>query len=98
MHLRVEAPEPVTLVGLKMHVRPAGETELARWTTPAKPLTLVRVTVDVPELPISTVNDNGLVAMWKSERLGGRVSGPSGGGRQLPSAFVTLSTLSDWVA
>lgn len=47
----VEVPDPVTLGGVKLQVRPLGETELARPTTPSKPLMLVRVTVDVPELP-----------------------------------------------
>ena len=42
----------VTLVGLKVHVRPAGvETDADSATVPVRPLTAVTVTVDVPEDP-----------------------------------------------
>ena len=48
-----ESPN-VTLVGLKVHVRPAGvDTDADSETVPVRPLTAVTVTVDVPEDPAS---------------------------------------------
>ena len=42
----------MTLVGDKVHVRPAGvEADTVRATLPVKPLTAVTVMVDVPEAP-----------------------------------------------
>jgi hypothetical protein len=42
----------VTLVGLKVHVRPAGvDTDADNPTLPVSPLTAVTVTVDVPADP-----------------------------------------------
>src|SRR5438034_11791633 len=61
----MEVPDPVTLGGVKLQIRPLGETELARATIPAKPLMLVRVIVDVPELPTWIVRDDGSAVTWK---------------------------------
>ena len=63
----VEVPEPVTLVGVRVHVRPVlGEIVEVRLTTPAKPLTAVTVIVEVPGLPTFTATLVGLAAMVKS--------------------------------
>ncbi len=48
------------LVGLRLHVRPVGETEDVRATVPVKPLTGETVTVDVAAAPARTVTDVGL--------------------------------------
>ncbi len=57
----------VTLVGLKDAVRPVeGVTDAVRLTVPVKPLTLVRVMVDVPEEPTWTVMTVGFAVMLKS--------------------------------
>ena len=57
--VRVEVPVPPDvrgmLVGLRETVTPAGEADGARLTVPAKPLRLVRVTVDVVAEPEVTV-------------------------------------------
>ena len=46
-----EVPK-VTLVGVRVHVRPAGvEADTVRATAPVRPLTAVTVIVDVPEAP-----------------------------------------------
>jgi hypothetical protein len=46
-----EVPK-VTLVGDRVHVKPAGvEADTVRATVPVKPLTAVTVMVDVPEAP-----------------------------------------------
>ena len=46
-----EVPK-VTLVGVRVHVRPAGvDAETVNATVPVRPLTAVTVTVDVPEAP-----------------------------------------------
>ena len=45
----------VTLVGDKVHVRPAGvEAETVKLTVPVSPLTAVTVIVDVPVAPANT--------------------------------------------
>ena len=46
--LRVEVPEPVTLVGLSVAVSPAGVTEAVRLTVPLKPASAVTVIVEEP--------------------------------------------------
>lgn len=67
VHERVDAPEPVTLVGVKVHVRPDdGDTVAARLTTPEKPLTAVIVIVEVPATPTVVVTVVGLAAIVKS--------------------------------
>ena len=46
-----EVPK-VTLVGVSVHVRPAGvEAELVRATVPVRPFTAVTVIVEVPDAP-----------------------------------------------
>ena len=60
-----EAPS-TTLVGVKVHVRPAGETAEVRLTVPAKPLTLATVIVDVPDAPATMVTLVGLAVTVKS--------------------------------
>ena len=49
---------PVMLVGLRVHVRPAGETALVRVTVP--PAGLVTVIVEVPVAPALTLTEVGL--------------------------------------
>ncbi len=49
---------PVILVGLRVHVRPAGVTLLVRVTVP--PAGLLIVIVDVPDTPALTVTLVGL--------------------------------------
>ena len=51
------------LVGLRETVRPEGEADCARLTVPAKPLRLVRVTVDVVAEPEVTVRLDGAETM-----------------------------------
>ena len=58
-------PEPVTLVGLRVAVRP-DDALVVRLTVPVKPLTAVTVTVDVPGAPALIVMLVGLAAMVKS--------------------------------
>jgi hypothetical protein len=67
VHDRVEAPEPVTLVGVRVHERPvAGETVWARLTTPTNPLTAVTVIVEVPAVPTVVLTAVGLAVTVKS--------------------------------
>jgi len=58
----VEVPEDpkVTLVGLRVHVSPDGETDEVRETVPVNPLLAVTVIVDVPAVPALTVIAVGL--------------------------------------
>jgi hypothetical protein len=50
LQLKVDVPEPVTLVGLRVQVRPvAGEIVNDSDTIPLNPLRAVTVIVDVPE-------------------------------------------------
>jgi hypothetical protein len=63
----VEVPEPVTLVGVRVHVMPvAGLLLEVKLTRPAKPLTAVTVIVDVPAWPTLTGTLVGLAAIVKS--------------------------------
>ena len=65
--LRVDVPEPVTLVGVNVHVRPvAGDMPEANDTIPLNPLIAVTVIVDDPELPDAKLMLVGLAAMVKS--------------------------------
>jgi len=60
-------PEPVTLVGVRVQVKPvAGDTAEVRLTTPVKPFRAVTVIVEVPEAPARIVTVVGLAAMVKS--------------------------------
>jgi len=66
-HDSVEVPEPVTLVGVRVHVRPVvGDTVAASETTPLNPFRAVTVTVEVPETPARTVTVVGLADIVKS--------------------------------
>ncbi len=66
--VRVAVPEPVTLAGLIVAVRPADGVAV-RATTPAKPLTAVTVIVEVPVPPVVMLIVVGLAAMVKSWTL-----------------------------
>ncbi len=64
---RVEVPDPVTLVGVRVHVMPVvGLIAAVRLTTPANPLTAVTVIVDVPAWLTLTATLVGLAAIVKS--------------------------------
>jgi len=58
----VELPEPVTLVGVRVHA----VLLLARLTTPANPLRAVTAIVELAAVPALTVTLVGLAAMVKS--------------------------------
>ena len=63
----MEVPDPVTLVGVRVHVRPvAGLTVEVSPTRPLKPCWAVIVIVEVPDCPASTVTAVGLAAIVKS--------------------------------
>jgi len=67
MHERVDVPEPVTLIGVRLQVRPVAGLMLdAKLTIPLKPLSAVRVMVEVPETPALAVTVVGLAEMVKS--------------------------------
>ena len=64
---RVEVPEPVTLVGVRVPVMPvAGLLVDVKLTTPANPLTAVTVIVEVPAWLTLTGTLVGLAAIVKS--------------------------------
>ena len=64
---RVEVPEPpVTLVGLKVQVRPAGETVEVKATVPVNPFTGAIVIVEVAVAPASALTLVGLAVIVKS--------------------------------
>ena len=68
--LRVEVPDPVTLVGVNVQVRPvAGDTAEVSDTTPVNPLTAATVIVDDPELPDAKLMLVGLAAIVKSRTI-----------------------------
>ncbi len=63
----VEAPDPVMVVGVVVHVMPAvGDAANTRLTTPVNPLTATIVIVDVPALPTLTATLVGLAEIVKS--------------------------------
>jgi len=63
----VEDPEPVTLVGVRVHVRPvAGLMLEVRLTTPANASSAATVMVEGPDVPARTVALVGLAAIVKS--------------------------------
>jgi len=67
VHDRVDEPDPpVMLVGLRVHVRPAGETAEVRATVPVKPLKPETEIVEGPVEPDETMTLVGFVAMVKS--------------------------------
>jgi len=70
VHERVEVPEPVTLAGLRVHVRPVeGVTDAARLTVPLNPLIDPIVMVEVPAWPTLTGTLVGLAVRVKSVTL-----------------------------
>jgi len=67
LHESVEVPEPVTLVGVRVQVRPVdGATPAVRLMTSLKPCNAVTVIVEVPETPARTVTEVGPAEMLKS--------------------------------
>jgi hypothetical protein len=54
------------LAGVRVHVRPAGETEEIRATVPVKPLTGATVMADVAAVPTLTLAVVGLAVTEKS--------------------------------
>lgn len=62
----IEAPDPVTLVGLNAAVRLASDAAAVRLTTPENPLTAVTVIVEVPEPPAVKLIVVGAAEMVKS--------------------------------
>ena len=63
----VEVPDPVTLVGVKVQVRPVVGLMLeAKLTAPVNPSSAVTVMVEVPEAPARSVALTGLAAIVKS--------------------------------
>jgi hypothetical protein len=60
-----DAPRTM-LVGLRVHVRPAGETDELKDTVPVKPLTGATVIVDVAVPPARAVTLVGLAVTVKS--------------------------------
>ena len=69
----------VTLVGLSDavgHTRTMSEEEIdtLRFPVPESPLTLVRVIVDVPDEPMTILNETGLAPIVKSPGGGGAVT------------------------
>jgi len=66
-HDSVDVPDPVTLVGESVHVKPLlDETLEERETAPANPLSGEIVTVEVPATPALKVTLVGLVDIVKS--------------------------------
>ena len=54
--VRVDEPDPVTLVGLSWAVMLGEEVEAVRFTTPLKPSRAVTVMVEVPDvLPVTEI-------------------------------------------
>ncbi len=67
VHDRVEVPEPVTLVGVSVQVRPVdGDTVAVRLTTPLKLWRAATVIVDMPATPALVETVVGLAATAKS--------------------------------
>lgn len=67
MHESVEVPDPVTLVGVRVHVNPvAGATAEVSETDPVNPPMLVTVMVEVPGVPSMMVTVVGLEESVKS--------------------------------
>jgi len=64
---RVDVPEPVTLVGVRVQVSPVVGLMLdAMFTIPPKPLRAVTVIVEVPATPALTVTVVGFAEIVKS--------------------------------
>jgi hypothetical protein len=60
-----EAPRTM-LVGVSVHVNPAGDTELVSATVPVNPLTGATVIVEVPAVPAVVLTEVGLALTLKS--------------------------------
>ena len=69
VQLRVEVPEPATLVGARVHVRPDGDMLEVSATVPLNPLTAVTVIVDVPEPATMKPKLAGLAVSVKSRTV-----------------------------
>ncbi len=54
------------LAGERVHVKPAGETELVRATVPVNPLTGATVTVEIAAVPAVVVTAPGEAVTLKS--------------------------------
>jgi hypothetical protein len=66
-HERVDVPEPVTLVGVRVQVSPVVGLVLATmFTIPLKPLRAETVIVEVPTTPALTVTVVGFAEIVKS--------------------------------
>ncbi len=65
VHVRVEVPEPTTLVGRRVQANPTTGAAV-RETVPAKPFTALTVMVEVPEVPVLTGTLVGLAVIMKS--------------------------------
>ena len=64
---RVEVPDPLTPVGVKVQVKPVVGLMLeAKLTAPVNPSSAVTVMVEVPVAPARTVALTGLAAIVKS--------------------------------
>ncbi len=63
VHVRVDVPEPTTLVGLRVHVNPAAGVDV-RETVLEKPFTGLMVMVEEPDVPllIGTLVGNAVIA------------------------------------
>jgi hypothetical protein len=62
-----EVPEPETLVGVTVHVKPVlGETVVVRVTTPVKACNAFIVIVEVPAVPALVTTPVGLATNVKS--------------------------------
>ena len=79
---RVEEPEPVTEVGLKLAVAPAGKPLTLNATEPVNPPDAVTVAVYEVPAPAVTLCEAGVAAMVKFG-----VGGPVGGSTQSFAAF-----------
>ena len=66
----VDEPEPVTDVGLKLALAPAGNPLALRFTTPVNPPDPVTVAVYEVPLPAVTVWEAGVAAIEKSPTTG----------------------------
>jgi hypothetical protein len=69
VHDRVELPEPVMLVGDRLHDRFVELVATVRVTVPAKPFTGETVIVDFPATPVLSVRLGWSVATVKSWML-----------------------------
>ena len=71
LHERVEVPDVprIMLVGLRVQVRPAGETVEVSATVPVNPFTLVTVMVEVPATPAAVERLVGLAVTVKSRTV-----------------------------